>query len=59
MSQYEVSFTETFVVNAASKDEAIAEARTLYQINLDRFDFTIPSNVSCEVIPKVLQQVKV
>ena len=58
MSQYEVSFTETFFVDASSKDEAIAEAKTLFQTNLDRFDFTIPSNVSCEVIPKVLQEVR-
>lgn len=56
MSEYAVSFTETFIVQAASKDEAVAGAKSLYQINLNSFDFKIPNNVTCEIIPKLLRE---
>jgi hypothetical protein len=56
MSEFAVSFTETFIVQAASKEEAIAEAKSLYQINLDSFDFQIPNEVTCEIVPKLLKE---
>ncbi len=56
MSEFAVSFTETFIVQAASKEEAIAEAKSLFQINLDSFDFQIPSEVTCEIVPKLLKE---
>jgi hypothetical protein len=56
MSEFSVSFTETFIVQAASKEEAIAEAKSLYQINLDSFDFQIPNEVTCEIVPKLLKE---
>jgi hypothetical protein len=56
MSEFSVSFTETFIVQAASKEEAIAEAKSLYQINLDSFDFQIPNEITCEIVPKLLKE---
>jgi hypothetical protein len=56
MSEFAVSFTETFIVQAASKEEAIAEAKSLYQINLDSFDFQIPNDVTCEIVPNLLKE---
>jgi hypothetical protein len=56
VSEFAVSFTETFIVQAASKEEAIAEAKSLYQINLDSFDFQIPNEVTCEIVPKLLKE---
>ena len=56
MSEFAVSFTETFIVQAASKEEAIAEAKSLYQINLDSFDFQIPNEITCEIVPKLLKE---
>jgi hypothetical protein len=56
MSEFSVSFIETFIVEAASKEEAIAEAKSLYQINLDSFDFQIPDEITCEIIPKLLKE---
>jgi hypothetical protein len=55
MSEFSVSFIETFIVQAASKDEAIAEAKSLYLINVDSFDFQIPNEVTCEIVPKLFK----
>ena len=56
MSEFSVSFIETFIVQAASQEEAIAEAKSLYQINLDSFDFQIPNEVTCEIVPKLFKE---
>ena len=57
MSEYEVSFIETFVVQAKSEEEAVQEAKNLFKINLDSVGIDVDSLVStCEIVPKLFMQ---
>ena len=57
MSEYSVSFVETFSVEAASKEEAIAIARAKYRSYLDVFFITDGVNsVTCEIVPKLMKE---
>ena len=57
MSEYEVNFIETFIVQANSAEEAVKEAKDLFKINLDSFGLDVDSLVStCEIVPKLFMQ---
>jgi hypothetical protein len=54
MSEYEVNFIETFIVQAKSEEEAVQQAKDLFKINLDSFGIDVESLVStCEIVPKL------
>lgn len=61
MSEYQVDFIETFVVQAKSEEEAIQEAKNLFRINLANFDFSQGIDdmaVHCEIVPKLFMEKK-
>jgi hypothetical protein len=56
MSEFSVSFIETFQIEASSREEAIAIARAKYRPNLDTFDTQGVNGVTCEIVPKLLKE---
>jgi len=56
MSEYSVSFIETFSIEAPSRDEAIAKARAKYRSYLDTFDTQGVNSVTCEIVPNLLKE---
>jgi hypothetical protein len=51
MSEYSVSFVETFIVEAASKEEAIAIAQSKYPFNSKH-----TRSIDCEIVPKLMKE---
>ena len=52
MSEYEVSFTETFIIKANSREEAISIAKDNRYASYDM----CVSSVACQIIPKLLKE---
>lgn len=59
MSEYQVDFIESFIVQADSQEAAIQEAKNLFRINLANFDFSQGVEdmaVVCEIVPKLFKE---